>query len=108
MGKEKQKKTKKKIMLTDFLSNNGWTVIKNDFEFDNQGDITFNSSVYFEDILQASKNDFVIDVGWYDNEEAYICYLIEKLNWDKPVQKVKIKSEKELLKLIQSWILKIK
>lgn len=95
-------------MLTDFLSNNGWTVIKNDFEFDNQGDITFNSSVYFEDILQASKNDFVIDVGWYDNEEAYICYLIEKLNWDKPVQKVKIKSEKELLKLIQSWILKIK
>lgn len=62
--------------------------------------INKDSSLLKEDMLQLICGNYIIDVGFYDNE--FILYIIENYNWNKPYLKKRICDEKKLIQEINN------
>lgn len=72
----------------DIINNNikKWCIIKNELL-----DIThFDETLLREDLFQAKKNDYVIDVGWYEGINKFAVILVKKLDWENPMCKFNV------------------
>lgn len=61
-----------------------WCIVKNELI-----DITcLDGDFLTEDLFQAKKNDYIVDVGWYEGINKFIIVLIKKLNWENPIVQI--------------------
>jgi hypothetical protein len=56
-----------------------WSIIKNDL---------FENEYLSEDIFQIQKNNYVIDIGWYEGPNLFYIYLIKDFEWEHPLVKI--------------------
>jgi|SRR5690554_558394 len=79
----------------DIINNNikEWCIIKDELL-----DIThFDETFLREDLFQAKKNDYIIDVGWYEGINKFMIILVKKLDWKNPIVQIQCDSYKEIL-----------
>ena len=70
-----------------------WIIIRN-----NLTDIkSCNKTFLTEDLFQAKKNDYTIDVGWYENINKFTILLIQKENWDTPIVHIQCNTYRQIL-----------
>ena len=70
-----------------------WCIVKNELI-----DIIYlNESFLREDLFQAKKNDYIVDVGWYEGINKFMIVLIKKLNWENPIVQIQCDEYKEIL-----------
>lgn len=46
---------------------------------------TFDKSLMSEDMFQIKKEDYIIDSGWYDNQNVFLTFLIHNEDWESPI-----------------------
>jgi|SRR5690606_14616712 len=70
-----------------------WCIIKNELL-----DITHSDETFLrEDLFQAKKNDYVIDVGWYEGISKFMVVLVKKLDWENPTIQIHCDYYEEIL-----------
>ncbi|MFF2450751.1 hypothetical protein ACFVSW_27365 [Neobacillus sp. NPDC058068] len=86
----------------------GWTVEFNNF-YECEPDNCNNFGEYFvEDLLQLtnSKNNLVLDLGWYldsDKNGTYKLFLIKDYDWEKPLEYFESRNTKAIVDKIEYW-----
>lgn len=79
-----------------------WLILKSEiFEIENNSD----KSLLTEDLFQIEREDYIIDSGWYQSQNAFITYLILKSNWEDPIIRIKSSNIFECLNAIRLVIL---
>ncbi|MDP4203557.1 MAG: hypothetical protein Q8861_12755 [Bacteroidota bacterium] len=79
-----------------------WLILKSELlEFENN----FDDSLLTEDLFQIRRDDFIIDSGWYQSQNAFITYLILKSSWEEPIVKIRSFNIDECLNAIRLVIL---
>jgi len=74
-----------------------WQIIRNEFpELINN----FHETFLTEDMFQIQQNDYIIDAGWYGNENGFITYLIYNYNWENPIIRIRSNSVEDCLSVI--------
>ena len=78
-------------------------------EFDYlSGDVRWVDNCRQEDMLQvAYPNNYLLDIGWYDDIEKYIIYIIKDFESSVPVAKYIASTEDNMKLLLQEAIEKI-
>ena len=74
--------------IKETLSQGGWNITYDEFHIDFSVPCAQQLNELNEDLLQASANNFIIDIGWYpegDPEGKIISLLIKDHNWQKPI-----------------------
>ncbi len=95
--------------LQPLIITSGWTVKYNNFsEYDPETDGQEYSWELCEDLLQLQNHNLLVDLGWYgdfDNGQ-YIMYMVDTTlenPFDKPFEKLKTRSKKEVLYYLEYW-----
>lgn len=78
--------------IEDIIASYGWNIKYNTFNINLNIPFSRQLDELNEDLLQASKETYVIDIGWYperDPSGKIITVLFEKYNFDKPIAQYK-------------------
>lgn len=87
----------------------GWTVKYNNFsEYDPETDGKKYSLELCQDLLQLQNNNILVDLGWYGDFDSgyYKMYMVDTTHenlWDKPLEYLETRSEKEVLYYLEYW-----
>lgn len=72
------------------------------------GNIKWLEKCCQEDMLQVEyKNNYILDMGWYEGIGKYIIYIVRDFEWGVPVAKYSAESEDNMIKLLKQAIEKI-
>ncbi|MDD2798545.1 MAG: hypothetical protein PHV20_08135 [Bacteroidales bacterium] len=75
-----------------------WVIVKSDLlEIEEKQD----NSLLIEDLFQIKRMNYLIDAGWYDNQNAFVIYLIQESSWDDPIIKIKSNDLQSCIEAIQ-------
>ena len=102
------------FQLQPLIIPNGCQIAKNDFTtYNPETDFTVERNLYHlsEDLLQIEfeKSNLIIDLGWYGdilkNIGAFKIYVIEHINWEKPIKVEESKSQIIITKKLERILL---
>lgn len=103
-------KTIKSFKLQPLRISPGWKVEYNMFsEYDPDTDGSEYAYELYEDLLQLSNNDLLLDLGWYphgDINGSYKLYLVDETKespFESPLEVFVSKSKQEVIKKIEYW-----
>lgn len=72
------------------------------------GSVTFMESSLQEDMLQVEYLDnYLLDVGWYEETRDFVIYIIKDYEWTKPVAEYRTKNEADIRELVNRAIMQI-
>lgn len=93
--------------IRNMLISNGWTITYDEFHLDCS--IPFSEQIddLNEDLFQATKNNYIIDIGWYpemNSEGKLIMNMIKDFNWSQPEKSYDVICYNELVERIEETI----
>lgn len=98
------------IKIKDIIINNGWKATYDTFNIDFSIPFSEQTTELNEDLFQATKGGYTIDIGWYPEgvlSGKIVVKLIKNLDWVNPIKQYEGNNYEEIKKFIYNVVCSI-